>query len=173
MGHFHIPLLAFATFLVPAGGFAAPEAPPPEYRRAIPVSGEAAVRLRLEMRQYLIGVKKIVDAAGANDMKRVAEAAREINRAAEHPMPEGFHAALPDPFLQLAVATQAGFAEMAVQAENGGDGRTALVHLGRVMSHCVSCHVTYRLEVMEDASEETPGGPPGESAPSRPERFGA
>lgn len=160
-----LTLLMFAAALMPAGGSAADDPPPPEYRRAIPVSDEAAVRLRLEMRQYLIGVKKIVDAAAADDMKRVAEAAREVIRAAEHPMPEGFHAALPGPFLQLALATQAGFTQLAAQAEAGGDGRTALVQLGRVMSQCVSCHVTYRLEVGEEAPEAAPRETPETEPP--------
>jgi cytochrome c556 len=141
--------LALALLFVPllaTAGEHAHHAPKLDTRQAIPVSAEEAMHIRLEMRAFLSGAQKIVTAAAADDLPTVARAARELGVAAAHEVPAGLRAKLPQTFRQLGHATHEGFDDLARDADSLGDANHALRQLGAVMSNCVSCHASFRLE---------------------------
>lgn len=117
-----------------------------EYRQALALDAEEAAHLRLEMRGFLSSVQKIVTGAAYKDMRMVAKAAAESGMAAAHEVPPGLRAKLPPEFKRLGHATHTGFDDLARDAASMADPDLALQQLGRVMSHCVSCHATFRIE---------------------------
>ncbi len=117
-----------------------------EQREAIPVTAEEKAHIHQEMRTFLTTTQHIVTGAAANDMKRVAEAARAAGMAAAHEVPAGLRARLPLAFKKLGQATHVGFDDLARDAESLGDANHALKQLGQVMDNCASCHALYRLE---------------------------
>jgi hypothetical protein len=119
---------------------------PADARKPLVLTAEEAVHVRLEMRVFLASVQKIVTAAAHNDMKVVAEAAREAGLAAAHEVPASLRQKLPLEFRQLGHATHTGFDDLARDAESMADANLAQKQLGQVMKHCVSCHALYRVE---------------------------
>ena len=119
---------------------------PLEQRKPIRLTAEEKAHIHLEMRLFLSGTQKIVTAASANDMKTVAESARELGMAAAHEVPAKLREKLPLEFKKLGHATHQGFDDLARDAESLGDANHSLRQLGQVMSNCVSCHAMYRLE---------------------------
>ncbi|PIV88251.1 MAG: hypothetical protein COW48_07020 [Hydrogenophilales bacterium CG17_big_fil_post_rev_8_21_14_2_50_63_12] len=117
-----------------------------EQRAPIRLTAQEKSHIHLEMRLFLSATQKIVIGAAANDMKMLAQAAREGGMAAAHEVPAGLRAKLPLAFKQLGHATHQGFDDLARDAESLGDANHALQQLGEVMSHCVSCHALYRIE---------------------------
>lgn len=117
-----------------------------EQRQAIPLTAEEKAHIHQEMRTFLTTTQHIVIGAAANDLKRVAEAARAAGMAAAHEVPAGLRARLPLAFKKLGHATHVGFDDLARDAESLGDATHALKQLGQVMGNCTSCHALYRLE---------------------------
>ncbi len=117
-----------------------------EQRTPIPVTAEEKAHIHLEMRAFLASTQKIVSAAAGNDMKAVAEAAREAGMAAAHEVPAKLREKLPLPFKKMGHATHQGFDDLARDAESLGDANHALKQLGQVMDNCASCHAVFRLE---------------------------
>lgn len=117
-----------------------------EQRAAIRLTVEEKAHIHQEMRLFLSATQKIVAGAAANDMKTVAEAAREAGMAAAHEVPGKLREKLPLQFKKLGHATHQGFDDLARDAESLGDANQALRQLGQVMSNCVSCHAVYRIE---------------------------
>jgi cytochrome c556 len=139
-----LPIL-LALYAVPL--FAADHAHHPlEQRKPIRLAAEEKAHIHLEMRLFLSGTQKIVTGASANDMKMVAESARELGMAAAHEVPARLREKLPLEFRKLGQATHQGFDDLARDAESLGDANHALKQLGQVMGNCVSCHAMYRLE---------------------------
>lgn len=122
------------------------QAKPLEQRKPIVLNAEEAAHIRLEMRTFLSGVQKIVTGAAHNDMKMVAEAAESVGMAAVHEVPPGLRAKLPLEFKKLGHATHTGFDDLARDAASMADPNLALKQLGQVMTNCVSCHATFRIE---------------------------
>lgn len=118
----------------------------PDHRRPIVMNAEEAAHIRLEMRLFLSGVHKIVTGAAHNDMKMVAEAAESVGMAAAHDVPPALREKLPLEFKKLGHATHSGFDELARDAAGIADPNLALRQLGELMSNCVSCHATFRIE---------------------------
>ncbi len=119
---------------------------PADSRKPLVLTTEEATHLSLEMRVFLSSVQKVVTAASHNDMKVVAEAAREAGMAAAHEVPAGLRQKLPLEFKRLGHATHTGFDDLARDAESMADANLAQKQLGQVMKNCVSCHALYRLE---------------------------
>lgn len=119
---------------------------PLEQRQAIRLNAEEKAHIHTEMRLFLAVSQKIVAAVAGNDMKRVAEAAREGGMAAAHEVPANLRKKLPLEFKKLGHATHMGFDDLARDAESLGDANHALKQLGQVMGNCVSCHALYRIE---------------------------
>ena len=119
---------------------------PADHRKAIALNAEEAAHIRLEMRTFLSGVQKIVTGAAHNDMKMVAEAAESVGMAAAHEVPARLREKLPLEFKKLGHATHTGFDDLARDAASMADPGLAMKQLGQVMSNCVSCHATFRIE---------------------------
>jgi mono/diheme cytochrome c family protein len=119
---------------------------PRESRQALALNAEEAAHLRLEMRTFLSGVQQIVAGAAANDMPLVAKSAQALGMAAAHEVPASLRQKLPLAFKKLGNATHMGFDDLARDAASMADPGLALQQLGRVMTNCVSCHATYRIE---------------------------
>jgi len=119
---------------------------PQEQRAAIHLTTEEKAHIHQEMRLFLSVTQKIVASAAANDMKKVAESAREAGMAAAHEVPAKLREKLPMQFKKLGQATHQGFDDLARDADSLGDANHALRQLGQVMDNCVSCHAVYRIE---------------------------
>ncbi len=120
---------------------------PLEQRAPIRLTAEEKAHIHAEMRLFLSSTQKIVTAAAAaNDMKALAEAAREAGMAAAHEVPAKLREKLPLQFKKLGHATHQGFDDLARDADSLGDANHALKQLGQVMDNCTSCHALYRIE---------------------------
>lgn len=98
-----------------------------------------------EMRMFLASVQKITKALSENDMKIVAEAAREVGLAAQQEVPGSLMGKLPLAFKKLGFDTHKKFDELALDAKDLGDPQYALEQLSTLMNNCVACHSTYRI----------------------------
>lgn len=140
-----LPLLLVLT-ATPALAADPAHGKPADPRRPLPLTAGEAAHVRLEMRVFLSSVQKVVTAAAHNDMKVVAEAAREAGMAAAHEVPATLRQKLPAEFRQLGHATHTGFDDLARDAESMADANLALKQLGQVMKNCVTCHAAFRIE---------------------------
>jgi hypothetical protein len=140
-----LPLLLLLA-IAPSNAAEHTHSQPLEHRKPILLSAEEKAHIHQEMRLFLSGTQKIVTGAAANDMKIVAEAARELGMAAAHEVPAGLRGKLPLEFKKLGHATHQGFDDLARDADSQADANHALRQLGQIMSNCVSCHAMFRLE---------------------------
>lgn len=99
-----------------------------------------------EMRIFLESTKNIVNGIASGNMGLVAESARKSGRAAQSGMPTSLAEKLPISFKQLGSDTHRKFDELALDAEQLGDGEHSLSQLGHLLSNCVSCHSAFRIE---------------------------
>jgi cytochrome c556 len=106
--------------------------------------GERAMILT-EMRAFLSGVQSITAGMVRNDMKTVATAARALGRAATHEVPPGLMQKLPQDFRRQGFAVHADFDQIALDAEQLGDGAHSLKQLSETLAKCVACHAAYQL----------------------------
>ncbi len=118
-----------------------------ENRMPLALNAEEAAYLRQEMRTFLAGVQKIVTSAAANDMTTVAATAQSLGMASAHEVPAGLRQKLPLAFKHLGNATHIGFDDLARDAASMADANLTMKQLGQVMSNCVSCHATFRIDV--------------------------
>lgn len=132
-----------------------PPAGMPEHRSLLRLDAEEAAHLRLEMRLFLSSVHKIVSGVAHNDMRMVAEAAQSAGMAAAHEVPAGLRQKLPAEFRKLGHLTHVGFDDLARDAASMADANLALRQLDQIMSNCISCHATYRVEPVK-ATRKTP-----------------
>ena len=98
-----------------------------------------------EMRLFLESTQKIVDGIASGSMELVAESARKSGHAAQADMPKLLAGKLPDSFKQLGSDTHRKFDELALDAEQLGDGEHSLSQLGHLLKNCVSCHSVFRI----------------------------
>ncbi len=139
-------LLAATPFVTFAAELDHEHSKPIERRKPILLKAEEAAHIRLEMRTFLSGVQKIVTGAAHNDMRMVAEAAQSVGMAAAHEVPAGLREKLPLEFKKLGHATHTGFDDLARDAASMADPNLALKQLSQLMSNCISCHATFRIE---------------------------
>ncbi len=135
-----IPVAALATALL------VPVAQAGEDPRQ-PIELEAPQRAAVlgEMRQFVEAIDTILDATLAEDMERVARAAKPMGMAAVRRTPEPVRQALPGGFMQMGRGTHQAFEAIARDAEALGDPRHTLEQLSRATSSCVACHRSYRI----------------------------
>ncbi|MCP4932630.1 MAG: cytochrome c [bacterium] len=100
-----------------------------------------------EMRGFLTAVQQIIEGVDEKDMKKVAEAGKAAGAAATRTMPGSLPRKLPLAFKQLGHPTHKAFDELAVEASDIGDAGHVIRKLGSLMTNCVACHATYKLEV--------------------------
>jgi len=141
----------FLTFFPPfAAALALAAVPfaarPQDARVAVPVTAAEREFVLGEMRGLLVAVREMIDAAAANDMERLARAARAAGMESHRPPPPGLPAKLPQAFRQLGFGVHTGFDAIARDAAERRDRDLALKQVAENMARCVTCHATYRFE---------------------------
>jgi hypothetical protein len=107
--------------------------------------GERALMLR-EMREFVAGVQRIVDALSRDDMQAVAKASRSLGGAKAHDVPVAMLAKLPLEFKTLAFSTHGAFDAIAADAEANGTPKHAMAQLADALQKCVACHARYEVK---------------------------
>ena len=100
-----------------------------------------------EMRAFLTSVQMITQGISENDMGLVAEYARKAGKAAQGEVPGTLIGKLPMEFKKLGFDTHTKFDQLALDAEDLGDGSHALTQLATLMQNCIACHAAYRIDI--------------------------
>jgi len=100
-----------------------------------------------EMRAFLSSVQKITQGVAEDDMKLVAEYARQAGKAAQGSAPDTLFGKLPMAFKKMGFDTHTKFDQLAMDADDLGDGAHTLTQLSNLMQNCVICHETYRVDI--------------------------
>jgi len=100
-----------------------------------------------EMRSFLTSVQVITRALGEKDMDAIAKAARSVGMAAQKGVPTSLMGKLPMAFKKLGFDTHQRFDQLALDAEQLGDGEHTLDQLSTLMENCVGCHAGHKLVV--------------------------
>ncbi len=108
--------------------------------------GERALVLR-EMRGFVFGIQLITDALSRDDIKGVANAARDLGMSRMHDAPVAMMGKLPLGFKTLALGVHRGFDGIAMDADSIGTPKHSLAQLADVLRQCVACHAAYQLRV--------------------------
>ena len=116
-------------------------------RTSIQLNAVEANHVLTEMRLFLESIQQISQALSEDDMELVAEYARKSGRAAQTAVPETLMAKLPMQFKQSGSDTHVRFDQLALDAEEFGDGTHALKQLSTLMQNCTSCHAAYRIDI--------------------------
>jgi hypothetical protein len=103
-----------------------------------------------EMRAFLESIQQVTKGITADDMKLVAESARQSGKAAQAAVPGTLVGKLPIAFKKLGFDTHAKFDQLALDAEEFGDGEHALSQLSTLMENCVACHAAYRFNISNE-----------------------
>ncbi len=122
-------------------------APSKEGRVAIQLSESERDLVLDEMRSFLATVQIITRAVGEKDMEAIAKAARSVGMAAQKGVPASLMGKLPMAFKKLGFDTHQRFDQLALDAEQLGDGEHALGQLSTLMENCVGCHAGHKLVV--------------------------
>ena len=96
-----------------------------------------------EMRGMLVAVQEIISAVNEGDMAAVKETTHRVGMAEAEAVPAELMLKLPLPFKKLGRATHAGFDEVGLAAEMGGEA--VLESLVDNMAKCIACHESYLL----------------------------
>lgn len=107
--------------------------------------GERDLMLR-EMRAFVAGLQLMSDALSRDDMKGVAQFAREMGTAKAHDVPLAMMGKLPLEFKKLAFSVHGGFDTIAADAETIGTPKHTLSQLSEVLQNCVACHNAYQVK---------------------------
>ena len=100
-----------------------------------------------EMRIFLQSIQQITSGVSTDDMSLVADSARQSGANAQMAVPGTLIGKLPIGFKKLGFDTHAKFDELALDAEQLGDGSHTLSQLNALLENCVSCHATYKFEI--------------------------
>ncbi len=103
-----------------------------------------------EMRAFLVTVQQINEGVVQDDMKKVADAARKVGRAAQEAVPVSLMGKLPLDFKKLGFDTHTKFDSLALDAEQFGDKEQTLGALTELMQNCISCHAGYRIDLVRE-----------------------
>ncbi len=99
-----------------------------------------------EMRAFLEGVQAITGGVGAQDMERIAQAARRVGAEARQAVPGSLIGKFPLAFKRLGLDTHKRFDTLALDAEQLGDPAHSLEQLSQLMQNCIACHSAYRID---------------------------
>jgi len=120
-----------------------------DVRQPLPLPAMMAEHQKQNMREHLAAIQAIVAAIGHDDMNAVATAASRIGYSeAMGQMCEHMGAAAPG-FTPMALNFHH-TADTIGEAARRGDRAGVLSSLDRTLQTCVSCHATYRQEVVDD-----------------------
>lgn len=98
-----------------------------------------------EMRQFLIAVRDITEAANEDNMEKLAGHARAVGTTAAAAVPASLMGKLPIKFKQLGLETHNGFDAIAMDAESLGDAPHAMEQLANLLDNCIACHSTFQI----------------------------
>ncbi len=115
-------------------------------RTTIQLSHDERDLIQAEMRAFLTSVQQITKGISENNMELVTDYARKVGRATQGDVPTTLTAKLPRQFKQLGFDTHTRFDQLALDADDLGDGNHALSQLSNLMNNCTSCHAMYRIE---------------------------
>ena len=99
-----------------------------------------------EMREFLVSVQTITEGIANDDMASVVKAARAMGTSAQQAVPGSLVRKLPLGFKKMGFDTHGKFEQLALDAEQLGDGEHALGQLAELMQNCTACHTMYRFE---------------------------
>jgi len=116
-------------------------------RSSIQLNADERDIVLTEMRAFLSSVQKITQGIAEDDMQLVAEYARQVGKAAQGEMPGTLVEKLPLAFKKMGLDTHIKFDQLAMDADDLGDGAHALTQLSSLMQNCVTCHETYRIDI--------------------------
>ncbi len=100
-----------------------------------------------EMRTFLLSVQQIIAGLNGDDMRQVADAARQVGMATAGGVPGSLMGKLPMGFKRLGMDTHGKFDQMALDAKQLGDKGLVVEQLSELMQNCVACHEMYRFEL--------------------------
>jgi len=143
-------VVTLALFATQAGAQNQTPSAPLNYdqRQEIQLDSAARALVLLEMRQFLGGIQQITEALVRDDLKTVAKAARSLGIQAAHEVPDVVKAQLPMGFKQLGFSVHKEFDQLALDADNLGDGKYAMKQLSTILQKCVACHATFQINAV-------------------------
>lgn len=118
----------------------------PDTRQPLALNAGEANFLRSEMRDFLKGLQRIVEAASRNDMKAITVTARSLGMAVAHHVPPALRSKLPAEFKKQGHGVHTAFDDMARDAESLGDALQTQKQVGQVLEQCVTCHTLFRIQ---------------------------
>jgi hypothetical protein len=128
-------------------------APGSDGRQALLLEPGERDLVQAEMRAFLESVQAITEGVGAQDMKRIEQAARRVGAEAQQAVPGSLIGRLPLGFKQLGLDTHKRFDTLALDAEQLGDPAHSLEQLSQLMQNCIACHSAYRIDTVSAATE--------------------
>ncbi len=100
-----------------------------------------------EMRMLLDGVQRMTAGLAADDMPKVAAAARAVGTASAADVNPALMLKLPLAFKQQGMAVHKQFDQIADKIDQGAAANEILLDLSEQLGACVACHSIYRLDV--------------------------
>lgn len=125
-------------------------APASDGRSAILMPQQERDLVLREMRGFLQAVQAILVAADRGNTQGIVDAAREVGAAQQQGMPGTLVKRLPAGFKMLGFDTHRRFDQLALDAEQLGDTQHSLQQLAKLMTNCVSCHASYRIDSINE-----------------------
>ena len=119
----------------------------PDSRTTILLTQKERDLVLFEMRVFLQSVQQITSGISADDMDLVASSARKSGRNAQIAVPGTLIGKLPIAFKKLGFDTHAKFDELALDAEQLGDGEHTVTQLGTLLENSVSCHSAFKFNI--------------------------
>jgi hypothetical protein len=116
-------------------------------RTAIVLSAAERDLVLSEMRGFLEGIETITTGIAEKDMKAIAESAGKMGMSTAGQVPVALMGKLPSEFRSLGMATHKAFDELALEAQDMGDGQVVLSGLGELINNCTTCHAAYRIDI--------------------------
>jgi len=102
-----------------------------------------------EMRVLLEAVETITFELSEDNMDGAATAARSVGMGSAGGEPLTLIAKLPLEFKTLGMATHSAFDDLAMEAEDMGNGSVVLGQLSGILTNCTSCHAGYKFDIAE------------------------
>ncbi|MCP4488937.1 MAG: hypothetical protein GY820_16745 [Gammaproteobacteria bacterium] len=117
-------------------------------RLAIQLSPAERDLIFQEMRTFLASIQQITQGISENNMQLVADSARIVGKAAQAAVPSTLMGKLPVEFKRLGFDTHTQFDQLALDADDLGDGGHSLSQLSTLQQNCVACHAAYRIDLV-------------------------
>lgn len=117
-------------------------------RLAIQLNPSETDLVLAEMRSFLSSIQQISSGMSDDDFKLISEQARLSGGAAQQGVPTSLMGKLPMEFKKLGFDTHQKFDLLAMDAEQLQDKEHTLKQMSTLMSNCVACHATYRIETI-------------------------